>query len=309
MPVTAPQRKARPKSTRRAATPKKVEADRAEWVESLDALARTVERWCAERGWPTERSEREIDEEGLGRYAAPVLTIETGQGQDQGQLDPQARGAGHHFGQRPRRPVRLPELPPAAAADAGRAGVADCDRRGHPVAGRVVAGDLLRRGDPPRRHAVVVEAEGAMRRSDAHERLESSEREYRVAERAVAALLQTATADPARLAELDVKVADVRRCADRLAATYVVALYARFEAILRDYWSAGPGRRTRPPMEVLVARVAARRSVDSGTLAEADEVREYRNALVHENATARVFTLRESRSRLARFVSFLPLEW
>jgi hypothetical protein len=52
----------------------------AEWAEAVEALVHDVEQWCRDRGWATERSLGDVDEELLGVYQTPVLNIETDKG-------------------------------------------------------------------------------------------------------------------------------------------------------------------------------------------------------------------------------------
>src|SRR5437868_14584300 len=76
----------------------------------------------------------------------------------------------------------------------------------------------------------------------------------------------------------------LRDCATNLELTYVVRLFAEFEAILRDFWAVVRARRRcrRTRMEVLMNRVAAECSLPWDALNKAHAVREYRNAIVHD---------------------------
>lgn len=52
-----------------------------EWQGDLEALLEDVTIWSkAQPGWSVKRSSTAIEEEGLGRYEAPVITVETGNG-------------------------------------------------------------------------------------------------------------------------------------------------------------------------------------------------------------------------------------
>src|SRR5205809_1963213 len=50
-------------------------------------------------------------------------------------------------------------------------------------------------------------------------------------------------------------IGDVRRCLDHIEMTYIMRLFAAFEAVLRDYWLSGIGRTTEPD---LIQRVVSR---------------------------------------------------
>src|SRR5438445_12908612 len=67
--------------------------------------------------------------------------------------------------------------------------------------------------------------------------------------------------NPAALDALDLRPRDVSRFKDHLELTYVVRLYAEFEAGLRDAWQHFFGRATFPRMEVLIGRIAALRGI------------------------------------------------
>jgi hypothetical protein len=53
----------------------------AEWRDTLDRLVAEVGAWAERRGWRVSRSTRELNEELLGSYSAPVLEIELPSGQ------------------------------------------------------------------------------------------------------------------------------------------------------------------------------------------------------------------------------------
>jgi hypothetical protein len=100
---------------------------------------------------------------------------------------------------------------------------------------------------------------------------------------------------------------------ENLEATYLIRLYAEFEAGLRDYWENHLRKVTHPPMGQLIASVANQHfSLDS--IANANAVREYRNYLVHSNEEEpppdmRVFTVPEAKSHLCVFFGRLDADW
>ena len=103
---------------------------------------------------------------------------------------------------------------------------------------------------------------------------------------------------------------DARNLRSHLEGTYVIRLCAEFEAGLRDAWQTAFGRPTQPPLRDLLAAVAARRLVPQDALDRADEVREYRNALVHEGASdVGPIPITDVRRHLCRFFSRWPSRW
>jgi hypothetical protein len=54
---------------------------RDEWLQVVEALARSVRDWAEKKGWAVTEEQREINEEQLGIYQAPVLQIDTPHGQ------------------------------------------------------------------------------------------------------------------------------------------------------------------------------------------------------------------------------------
>ena len=62
---------------------------REEWLSSIDQLFAQIEGWATDSGWATLRDERQLDDERLGRYVAPVLLVHTPQ--DRFMLQPFAR--------------------------------------------------------------------------------------------------------------------------------------------------------------------------------------------------------------------------
>ena len=104
---------------------------------------------------------------------------------------------------------------------------------------------------------------------------------------------------------------NIRLCTANLEWTYSLRLFTDFEGVLRDYWGTAQRsplpRRTR--MEVLINRVAARCSVPYDLLQDAHEVREQRNAIVHGSQGEQEITFYECKTRLGKFLSYLPVRW
>ena len=149
-----------------------------------------------------------------------------------------------------------------------------------------------------------------MKREEVQERIAAVEREFFAARRGVALLVEQTRLDPGAIADLGIRPADVMDCFEHLEGTYMVRMFADWESGLRDVWNNALTQATTPPMRDLLEGLAARVHVDATTLAEAHEVREHRNALVHQGTVAvRPMTLAQARSRLRKFFSYMPRDW
>jgi hypothetical protein len=110
--------------------------------------------------------------------------------------------------------------------------------------------------------------------------------------------------------DADFEIRDSKAAADSLEATYVVRLFAEFEAGLRSYWSTV--RPTSPPVSALIDAVAARAisRIVADASSDVHEVRVYRNAIVHEGDDApKAVPLDESHRRLKLYLLRLPWDW
>jgi hypothetical protein len=118
--------------------------------------------------------------------------------------------------------------------------------------------------------------------------------------------------DPTILAvfEYPLKPSYIRDSLENLEPTYVLRLFAEFEAVVRNYWeSVRPGRSRRTRMELLLDRVAARRYMPAGVLSDAHDVREFRNRIVHDRVRAATLSFQDCKRQLAVFISYLPRQW
>lgn len=142
------------------------------------------------------------------------------------------------------------------------------------------------------------------------ERVKDVELEYLVARAAVGLLWDRLHTDPTALPR-NLKRDDLARTADNLEATYFIRVYAVWEAGLREAWRLALGRDTQPPARDLLDGIGSARRVDGDVLEAAHRVREFRNALVHEQAEEPEgsVTIGDGRRRLTRFFSYLPPDW
>jgi hypothetical protein len=140
-------------------------------------------------------------------------------------------------------------------------------------------------------------------------RIKAVEREHAAVRLAIDRLWEVARGNPSDLRR-DVTLADIGNASGRLDGTYLIRLFAEFETGLRLFWSAR--RSTPPPSRTrdLLDGVAATCQITFDVLTNAQDVREYRNALVHEReeATAPI-SIAEARRRLCHYFSFLPPGW
>ncbi len=98
-------------------------------------------------------------------------------------------------------------------------------------------------------------------------------------------------------------------CHEHLQITYMLRLFAEFEGVLRDYWLRARGRTTAPTMTNLMDSIAAYCFINADDVQDAHEVREYRNEVIHQHLPDPRFDLQTCRSRLAKFVRWLPQKW
>jgi hypothetical protein len=142
------------------------------------------------------------------------------------------------------------------------------------------------------------------------ERLRAVEREYLTALLAVEFLREGIRTQTEILEERGLRPRDADTFSDNLEPTYLIRLFAEFEAALRDVWANGFRRSSEPPMRVLIDSVAARRGIPEADRDDVHGVRTYRNNLVHEGGEDTVpVSFKESLSALGRFLSWFPLDW
>ena len=148
-----------------------------------------------------------------------------------------------------------------------------------------------------------------MRRSEIALRIKSCERMSFAGKAVIACFLEQRQKAPGSLlTSAGFRVNDVRECHDNLEETYLIRMFAVFEAALRDHWCNFRGRRSHPNVEALIDRIAARRYVRFDDIQHAHDVRNYRNSLLHGGA-ARIITISQARRYLNMFLSYLPREW
>jgi hypothetical protein len=138
-------------------------------------------------------------------------------------------------------------------------------------------------------------------------RIKGIEREHASTRLAIDRLLEEARRDSTILTG-DLKPHDITLASERLEGTYIIRLFAEYETGLRLFWKTI--RETEPPTQDLLNGIAARRGIPPARIANAQAVREHRNALVHERDEEVVpIPIAEARGYLCRFFAFLPPTW
>jgi hypothetical protein len=150
-----------------------------------------------------------------------------------------------------------------------------------------------------------------MRRRDRRiAQIRSVEREHQVIAVAVGILADQLRSDPSGLAKYGLGRVDFDQSADNIDATYLIRLFAEFETGLREAWRFAWKRDTHPPTSQLLASIATRCSAPEDWFDAAEQVRVYRNALVHEaDETSAAVPIAVACKSLCRFFSRLPPNW
>jgi hypothetical protein len=158
-----------------------------------------------------------------------------------------------------------------------------------------------------------AEGLGVIKRQQRIARIAAVAKEYLAARSAAHLLLVQLRADPNYGSGQGWEAGDGAAFNKNLDATYLIRLFAEFEAGLRDYWANHLGRTTHPPISHLMQSVADQRlSVDH--FEDAEAVRDYRNFLVHDEAEEapadmRTFEVPEAKSHLYYFFGRLDPDW
>jgi hypothetical protein len=148
------------------------------------------------------------------------------------------------------------------------------------------------------------------KRQERIERIGEIERECQAAASAVRLLMEELHRDPNFLDDDALQFQDAVRLKSKLEATFVIRLFAEFEAGLRNYWFDGMSRRTKPPMTDLVDAIGAYRAIPRDRVDGVHDVRTFRNSLVHEgNEETRAMPLKTAKSWLRKYANYLPLDW
>ena len=151
------------------------------------------------------------------------------------------------------------------------------------------------------------------RRFDWHEHITEVWGEYRSARAAVDRLKDAVAATPDLLKKDPVVRKFLRHAYENLEGTYIVRLFAAFEAALRSYDRAkhnAPNRET--DASTMIDEIGGKRGrgIEMGIRQRAHEVRRVRNFWAHESdEEPGPMTIDEARARLQAYLHELPDEW
>jgi hypothetical protein len=134
--------------------------------------------------------------------------------------------------------------------------------------------------------------------------------EFLAATVALELLEEKMNSNPSYLSRKEIRGRVVRELRDHLEATYLVRLFAEFEAGLRDIWKKKWLRSTEPPIKALIQVAGSRQVVPQDWIEETQLVRDYRNDVVHEGGSnVEPVSLADSLKHLSRFFSMMPGQW
>jgi hypothetical protein len=151
------------------------------------------------------------------------------------------------------------------------------------------------------------------RRFDWHQHIKDVEGEYRTTRFAVDRLTAQVSATPDILNRDDGTRAYLRDTDANLEGTYLVRLFAAFEAALRSYDRARHNDPTRDEAaSVLIDSIGGRpgQGISTAVRDGAHAVRRVRNFWAHENEEVPAsMSIAEARARLQTYISWLPETW
>jgi hypothetical protein len=142
------------------------------------------------------------------------------------------------------------------------------------------------------------------------ERIRAVAREYKAAKTAVELFGREMQLKPALGQARGWGTRDAKQVQENLEPTFIIRLYAEFEAGLREAWEHYFKRATRPSMNDLLFSIASSWSA-AKCLDKARAVKDYRNNLVHEGDPRKMqpIPFEEAQRSLATFLSRLPPHW
>ncbi len=136
------------------------------------------------------------------------------------------------------------------------------------------------------------------------ERIKGVEDEFVVSRLALARLQEDVRFDPEPLHRTGKTQASLRDSRNNLEKTYVVRLFAEFEASVRQIYMRIRSRLRSPRGRVtlIMNAITSHSGMGADALVGAHQVREYRNSLVHEGEGGPVLSLADCRALLCRFL-------
>ena len=150
------------------------------------------------------------------------------------------------------------------------------------------------------------------RRFDWHEHIKEVHGEYKAARIAIDRLKAAFVEAPDILKEDNEARAYLRNADANLEGTYLVRIFAAFEAALRSYDRAQHPDSIYKDASTLIDRIGGRRGqgISAAVRAGAQAVRRNRNYWAHENdQLPERMSIGEAQARLQTYLSWLPSEW
>jgi hypothetical protein len=141
-------------------------------------------------------------------------------------------------------------------------------------------------------------------------RMKAIEKEYQVAIVARDVLSSELGKKPSTLTDKGLEQVHFDNFRDNLDSTYLIRIFAEFETGLRDYWKYRLRRDTAARISDMIKSTSSRQKIDYQKVENVDDVRKYRNRLVHEeDSEARVVNVGDARKFLCIFFGRLPEDW
>jgi hypothetical protein len=142
------------------------------------------------------------------------------------------------------------------------------------------------------------------------DQLRAIEREYKVALATVKSLEERFRKNPSELDDEQLRFRDFQNFRENLESTYLIRMFAEFEAGLREVWEHAFRRKSHPRVHELSDSLATRCLIPEDWRDHTHAVRSYRNSLVHEGGgEPPVIGIEVARGDLCRFLSALPHRW
>jgi len=148
-----------------------------------------------------------------------------------------------------------------------------------------------------------------MKLLDCHNAIKQVKSNYQTALQTVNVLIGIVVELPQLLYNHNLDLTEMRSLALNLHDVYFVRMFASFESSLRHYWRTKL-RDTKPLTQQILSSLAGRFGVPQDTLDIVQEIREFRNYLIHEeHEIKKRFTIEEASKHLNTFLARLPIEW
>ena len=150
-----------------------------------------------------------------------------------------------------------------------------------------------------------------MNRREAYiNKIETAYHEYLAASIAIELLEIRLRADPSFFTGRELRSRIARELRENLEGTYLIRLFAVFEAGLRDAWLNNWHRNKEPPVSTLIDAIATKRIIKEDWVDWVHKIRDHRNGLIHQDAAGvEPITIEESQKYLRAYFSSLPKDW